>query len=206
MNVNKGIFLSLKQNIDMVKEELNSEEKFFEKAVITERFVKKYKNLMIAAVVIIVVLVGANIVYEKNKQSTLESANEALLLLQSNPLDVDARSNLESLNPELYTVWKYSQALVGEDITTLKSLESSKTALISDLASYGVASANKDIKTLNSYALKEGAIYKDLAIVQEAVLLMQDKKIEKAHEKLSQISIQSPLAQVAHVLMHYGVK
>jgi len=35
--------LSLKQDIEMVKEELNSEEKFFEKAVLTERFVKKYK-------------------------------------------------------------------------------------------------------------------------------------------------------------------
>ena len=48
--------MSLKDNIEMVKEELNSEEKFFERSVITERFVKKYKNAIIASVVVIVLL------------------------------------------------------------------------------------------------------------------------------------------------------
>ena len=204
--MDKGIFLSLKQNIEMVKDELNSEEKFFEKAVMTERFVKKYKNIMIASVVVVVVLVGANIAYTQNKKSNIKSANIALQALHSNPLDVDARSNLESLSPELYTVWTYSQALVAEDIKTLKKLENSKTAIISDLATYGVASASKDEKALNSYAMKEGALYRDLAIVQEAVILMKTQKIDKAHEKLSQIGVQSPLAQVANALMHYGVK
>ena len=65
----EGFLLSLKENIDMVKQELNSEEKFFEKAVITEKFVKKYKNMMIASVVAIVVLVAANIGYEANEAS-----------------------------------------------------------------------------------------------------------------------------------------
>ena len=37
--------VSLKENIEMVKNELNSEEQFFEKAVQTERFVKKYKKV-----------------------------------------------------------------------------------------------------------------------------------------------------------------
>ena len=206
MNMDKGIFLSLKQNIEMVKEELNSEEKFFEKAVLTERFVKKYKNIMIASVVAVVVLVGANIAYTQNQKSKMKSANIALHSLQSNPLDVDARANLKSLSPDLYTVWRYSQALVDEDIKTLKELTSSKTTMIADLASYGVASATKDVTALNSYAMKENAIYKDLAIVQEAVMLMQSQKVDKAHEKLSQISVQSPLSQVANALMHYGVK
>ena len=78
--------------------------------------------------------------------------------------------------------------------------------MIADLATYGVASATKDVTALNSYAMKENAIYKDLAIVQEAVMLMQSQKVDKAHEKLSQISVQSPLSQVANALMHYGVK
>jgi len=46
--------LSLKENIGMVKEELTAEEQFFEKAVVTERFVKKYKNVMIGSLVVIV--------------------------------------------------------------------------------------------------------------------------------------------------------
>jgi len=117
--------LSLKQNIEMVKDELNSEEKFFEKAVITERFVKKYKNIMIASVVVVVLVVGGNIAYTQNQKNTIESANIALKSLQSDPLNVDERSNLKSLSPALYDVWTYSQALVDKDTKSLKSLENS---------------------------------------------------------------------------------
>lgn len=198
--------MSLKQDMEMVKEELNSEEKFFEKAVITEKFVKKYKNLMIAAVVAIIVLVGANIGYTINKQHRLDGANVALIKLASNPKDAVVIAELKNLSPVLYDVWRYSQAVVNKDITTLKKLKSSKSMLIGDLASYDLASESKDVDALSSYAEKQNAIYKDLAQVQAAVLLMNASKIKEAHEKLAMISIDSPLAQVANALMHYGVK
>jgi hypothetical protein len=35
---------------------------------------------------------------------------------------------------------------------------------------------------------------------------MNENKIQEAHDKLSMISLQSPLATVAKALMHYGVK
>ena len=89
--------MSLKNDIEMVKEELNSEEKFFEKAVITEKFVKKYKNLMIAAVVGIVVLVGANIAYDFNKQSQIRAANDALLVLSKDAQNSEALLTLKSI-------------------------------------------------------------------------------------------------------------
>ena len=66
----------------MVKEELNSEEKFFEKAVMTEKFVKKYKNIMIGAVVAVVVLVSANLIYESNNNANIEEANMAFLKIK----------------------------------------------------------------------------------------------------------------------------
>lgn len=63
--------MSLKNDIEMVREELNSEEKFFEKAVVTERFIKKYKNVIIGSIAAIVVVVGANIAYDMNKASQI---------------------------------------------------------------------------------------------------------------------------------------
>jgi len=198
--------LSLKQDIEMVKEELNSEEKFFEKAVITEKFVKKYKNYMIASVVAVVVLVGANIGYTINEQNRLDAANEALVNLNSEPSNTAKMGELKNLSPALYDVWQYSQAIVNKDIVSLKKLKSSKSMLIGDLASYGVASESKDLSALDTYAQKQDSIYKDFAQVQAAVLLINSAKIKEAHEKLSMISIDSPLAQVANALMHYGVK
>jgi hypothetical protein len=63
--------LSIKDGITLVKEELTSEEKLFEKSVITERFIKKYKKIMIGGVVVFIMLVGANFTYELNKESTV---------------------------------------------------------------------------------------------------------------------------------------
>ena len=198
--------MSIKENIEMVKEELNSEEKFFEKAVITERFVKKYKNLMIGSVVTIVILVGSNIAYNANKQATIEDANRVLQMLNKDAKNGSALKELNSLSPSLHDVWVYSQAIADKDLLTLKELKSSKTELISDLVSYELAQDSKDISALNEYSLKQDAIYKDLALVQSAVILMNDSKIDEAHQKLALVTKESSLSKVAQALSHYGVK
>ena len=190
----------------MVKDELNSEEKFFEKAVITEKFVKKYKKLLISAVVIVVVIVVADIVYTINKQNTIDSANQALFELQKNPNNKATLARLNSLSPKLHDIWIYSQAVINKDMVTLKALKSSKDKLIDDLASYEVAQNSKDLKLLDNYENRQNAIYEDLAQLQSALILMRDGKIDDAHQKLGLISIQSPLSKVAKALMHYGIK
>ena len=198
--------MSLKNDLDMVKEELNSEEKFFEKAVITEKFVKKYKKLMIGSVIAVVILVSANIAYDVNKQNTKDAANAALLELMNDSTNAAALARLESLSPALKDAWVYSQAIASKDVAALESLKSSKNEIISDLASYESAVDSKDKAELDTYALKQSSIYKDLAHIQSAVLLIESGDTTEAHEKLSQISIDSSLAQVAASLMHYGVK
>ena len=198
--------MSLKDNISMVKEELNSEEKFFEKAVITEKFVKKYKNVMIGTIVVVVAVIGANIAYDINKQSQTTAANEAFAILNKDAKNASALSELKSLSPDLYDVWIYSQAVVNKDLATLKELKSSKALIVSDLASYELAVDSKDIDKLDSYASKQNAIYKDLALVQSAVILMSSSKIEEAHQKLAQVSATSSLNKIVSALLHYGVK
>jgi len=198
--------LSLKNDIEMVKEELNSEEKFFEKAVMTEKFVKKYKKVMIGAVVGVVLVVAANIGYNISEQNRIAAANEALLTLQKNPEDKEAAKTLESLSAELYNLWSYSEAIKSADVDALQKSAATKAIIISDAASYEVAQNRADIKALESYAQNQNAIYKDMAQVEAALLLIREGKVDEAHAKLSLVSATSPLAQVAQALKHYGVK
>jgi len=198
--------LSLKENIGMVKEGLTAEEQFFEKAVVTEKFVKKYKNVMIGSVVVIVLVVAGNIIYNMNRASTLNAVNKTLVTLESNPSSKEAQDKLASLSPTLNDVWLYSQAVAHQDVKTLDTLQKSKAPLIGGLATYEAAQNSQDKAKLEAYAQTQGAIYRDLAQVQLAIILMNENKIADAHEHLSMIGIQSPLAPVAKALMHYGVK
>ena len=198
--------MSLKNDIDMIKDELTSEEKFFEKAVVTEKFVKKYKNMLIGSVVAVTLFVAGNIIYNINEQNTINSANEALSKLQQDKSNKDELAKLSSLSPALADVWLYSQAVASKDVSSLENLKKSKTMLINDLASYELAQSSKDVSKLEEYSLKENSIYGDLARVQAAVFLINSEKIDEAHQKLSMISIDSPLSKIANALMHYGVK
>ena len=198
--------MSIKNDIDMVREELTSEEKFFEKSVMTEKFLKKYKNMLIAGVVVIVVGVAANITYDMNKESNILAANEALTILQADPSDEKTLSTLATLSPDLHDVFVYSKALIDRDITTLESLKNSSVTPISDLVTYELAQHNKSVNELTTYALNQDAIYKDLAQVQGAILLINEGKTAKAHSKLQTITDASPLSKVAKALSHYGVK
>ena len=202
----KEVFLNIKNDISMVRDELNSEEKFFEKAVMTEKFVKKYKKPMIGILAAIILVVGGNVAYDINKQNKIESANSALMKLQADPQDKVSLAELKSLSSNLYDAWMLSQAVTNNDLKSLKSLQNSKATLVSDLASYEFAQGSNDLKELENYTLKDGVLYKDLALVQSAVILMKQGKTDNAHEKLSQISTDSSLKKIASVLLHYGVK
>jgi len=198
--------LSLKENLNMVRDELNTEEKFFEKAVMTERFVKKYKKFIIATVAVIVVVVATSIIYGISEQNRIESANATLAQLQTNPKNEAALASLESLSPALHDAWIYSQSIANNNVAELEKLKNSKTLIVNDVSTYEAAQSKSDLASLQSYEEQQNAIYKDLAYVMSAVLLMQDGKIDEAHNKLSMIGVNSPLAKIATTLMHYGVK
>jgi predicted negative regulator of RcsB-dependent stress response len=201
-----GAVLSLKENVEMVREELNSEEKFFENAVKAERFVKKYKMLLIAGVVLIIGAVVGNAFYDAQKRSNKESANTALATLQSDPNNAQALKTLKSLNPDMYDLWLLSDALKRSDSEALAALTSSKAIGIADIAAYQKAVNSNDMEALESYSMRPDAIYKDLALFQLAVLLMENGRSDEGQGKLLLISQESPLYRYAQPLMHYGVK
>jgi len=202
--------VSLKENIDMVKEELNQEEKLFESAVKTERFVKKYKMPLISVLVAVVVVLIGNSLYQAKLSSEIALSNEAYLELMKDPKNTEAASTLKDNNSELYDGWKLQIALKEQDKTALESLKSSSTNIVADIvadiAAYELAAINRDKSALNDYALNQDAVLKDLAILNEAVLLMQEGKTDEAQARLKMISEQSSLQKVVSLLQHYGVK
>jgi hypothetical protein len=148
----------------------------------------------------------ANVIYEINSANKITAANYALTSLQENDKNSTASSELQILSPELYDVWRFSQAMANKDLSILKELQNSKALLISDMAKYELAQNEQSVKMLDSYALTQDAIFKDLALIQSAIILMNENKIDEAREKLSNISNSSSLTELSKALMHYGVK
>jgi len=198
--------LSLKENVEMVKEELNSEEKFFEKAVITERFVTKYKKPLIFAFVAIVIIAFGNVAYKMKEKNRLNEANAQLAILIKDPSNTKASQSLKSLSPKLFDLWSYSNALQKNDTKTLDALKAKKLPIVSDLCAYEAAQRLNNTETLQSYTQDKNAIYQDLAIVEIAIDDIKANKIAQAKQKLLTISETSPLKEVAQTLKHYGVK
>lgn len=198
--------MSLKENIEMVKNELNTEEQFFEKAVQTERFVKKYKKPLIGIVTAAILAIVAGSAYDIMTQNRIDQSNAAFNVLMSNADDMAAQEQLKSLNPELFDVWSLSQALKKRDQDALRTLQSSKALVVSDLATYELSAIQEDESGLERYTEKSGALLKDLALIETAVLLMDKGDKASAKAKLSMIDINSPVYQLAQTLAHYGVK
>ena len=162
--------MSLKENIDMVKEELNQEEKLFESAVRTERFVKKYKMPLISIISAVFVVLVGNSIYQASLSSAQTASNEAYIKLLQDPSDTKAVSTLEDKNPSLYDAWRLQTALKNNDAVVLESLKSSSSSIVADLASYESAALKRDRVALNEYTLNQEAVLKDLAVLNEAVL------------------------------------
>lgn len=188
--------MSLKDQIQEVKEELTQEEKFFESTVKAERFIKKYRGYIIAATVLIAVALigfGANEVMNENR---LESANSAYLALME---DENASKQLDILkenSDELYALYLFAKT---QPIAT-KRYETKW--LLDDLNTYKAASKSMSLDELRAYAMRPNAIYKELALYQSAYLLLKAGNNDEAKQQLEAISDESVLAKEANALRH----
>jgi hypothetical protein len=195
--------VSIQENVDFIKEELSSEEKFLESSVKAERFYKKHKIKILGLVAVLVVgFIGNSISsYLDNKNKI--KANEAYMVLLDKPSDADAISVLKNLNPKLLDIANYQNALKKANIEELKSIKN--VPFISSLAQYEVAILKKDINLLNENSLDSSSLVKDLASLNQALLLIQDNKIKQAKIVLKSIPENESLSQIIKMVQHYMI-
>lgn len=192
--------MSLKEKLQVAKESFSSDEKIFESAFRLELFLKKYKYLLIILVVGLVgylLFVQINAKIEEKKAIEATSIYEKLLNEPNNQALIDA---LQSKSPQLLEIFLLSQAIKTNDVETLKKMIDSKSALVKSFAAYQFASLQQDTEKLG--ILDTGG-FADLAKLQQAFLMIEQKKIQEAKEVLQSIDQTSVLQELVKILLHY---
>lgn len=191
--------MSLKENVDYVKEELNTEEKFLEGFVKVERFYKKNKLIIISLIVIILGALIAFYVTKSVQSSNKLEANVAFNKVLENPKDIDAMNILKEKNKQLFQVAEYIQAVKeGKNSDT-------QVKYLKDLALYQKALETNDVEKLNNLSMQNDFLLKEFAIFNKALILTQNGKFEDAKAALKLIPSDSKVNDLVNVLKHYLV-
>ncbi len=198
--------MGTKENIEYIKQELSNEEKFLESVIKLEKFYKKYKKALLSALVAFVLFVVGYMGYAWKKDRDVRVSNQLFQKLLANPKDKEALERLRSLNPRLYDLYLYQRAMRTKDARLFEKLASAQDPILSDLAKYHLAVLQQDKKALERYGMQEGALLREMALLDEGYLLMKDKKIARAKEELSSVPKESPAYPYSLLLKHFGTK
>lgn len=190
--------MSIKENVDYIKNELSNEEKFLENFVRTERFFKKYKKLIftvvIAAVVGLIIYVTKNSLDESNRyqsnlllNSYIESADEKVL------------ASLKDKNKKLYEVALFLQS--RKDNTPVEI----SLPFLKELAQFEAAKISGNNEELNNLTMKNDFLLKEFALFNKALIFANEGKYQEAKDSLNQIPKDSKTFELASLLNHYLV-
>lgn len=189
---NEGFKLAFKDNVAAIKEELNSQEKWIESLIKSERFFKKHKNKIFSMSILLVALLIGYFVIENINKNNLYKSNEAYRVLLVTPDDAKSLEILKSKNKPLYRLFSFHEAIKNNNNDVLQALiEENKDDFIADLAAYQLGKKD-NVKLLDSFILLE-----------EGFALLKDGKTEEASVKFSIISPYSAFGAVARDLEHY---
>ena len=189
--------MSIKENVDYVKTELSSEEKFLESFVKSERFFKKYKTLIFAFVIIIIVGIIGFFIKENLAQSNKLKANIAFNQVLENSNNAQALATLKDKNPQLYDIALYLQAKKEAKVAQIS------VPLLKELSKYQTALANKNISELDNLSMQNDFLLKEFAIFNKALLLTNEGKFNEAKTTLALIPETSKAFELAKLLNHY---
>lgn len=194
--------MSLKEDIEGVKHEIDNEEKFLTAFVKVERFVKKYKIVFIVGISLAVVAAVLYRGYGYYEEGRINAANEEYLKLLKNPNDKEALATLQAKSTPLYEAYMLQASIKNGDSKTLDTLVLSKNRVIADIATYESALASKNIEKLAAYSANKEAFYRDLALFVLANKYIEKNEFQKARETLNKIPATSELKEYAAYLYH----
>ncbi len=185
--------MSMKENVDYVKGELNNQEKFLEGFVKLERVYKKYKFAIIGVVVLLIALaIGYNVKSYMDEQDRIK-ANLAFEKVLNNPSDKASLEELKKTNKRLYEVAIYLND--KNQVPNVKYLK--------ELALYNKALKENDANSLNELSMQNDFLLKEFAIFNRALLLTKEGKYDEAKIALKLIPQDSKAYELAKLLKHH---
>lgn len=193
--------MSIKQNLETIKEEFKSDEKIFESAFKIERIFYRYKWIFIGIVAILLILWIYTSIKDMLEEKNAQQASKIYAQLQQQDTP-ELFEQLEKKAPNLAEFLRLRKAVQNGDEEALQKLSNSKNSFIAEFAKYQNAMLKKDI---NELGLINGQ-FGDLAKFEQAFLLIQDKKITQAQEILQAIPQNSSIKELSKLLSHYGAQ
>ena len=192
--------MSTKDNIDFIKQEVSSQEKFLEGFFHIEKYYRKYKIPILAiAVVAIVAIIGYNVNNYIEGQDKIK-ANAAYNALQKEH-SAEQESLLKKYAPKLHQVYAFRQFLDGK-IDTAPALD---IGILQDILDYQQATLGRDATMLDKYSLGQEASLKDMALLSQSFLLIKEGDSKQAIALLDTIPATSQLQTFAKLLKHYTI-
>ena len=189
--------MSMKENVKLVQDELNSEEKFIEGCVKVERFYKKYKGLVFGLIALILVAGIAFGVSSYNNDKNKLEANIAFDKLLTNPNDKDALLSLEKTNKKLHDIILYLEAKKDNKVVNID------VDFFKELNMYQEALEKKSISKLDNLSMQNDFLLKEFALFNKALILTNEGKYKEAQTSLTLIQKDSKVYVLANLLKHH---
>jgi len=189
--------MSLKENVEFIKDEISTEEKFFEGFFKLEKVWKKYKVVIVSSsIVVIALFAGTAINNYLNIQKNIKD-NIAYDRLLEIPNDKNAISVLKESNPKLLAIANYINN-VNNNKNIVANIE-----FLEQISKFNKAIQLKNLKNIDKISLDSSFLLKEYALFQKALSQTIDKKYKKAKRTLDLIPTNSAVSQLSNQLRHH---
>jgi len=187
--------MSLKENVSAIKEEISTQEQFFESFFKVEKFYKKYKILIFSfSALVLAYFIGSAVLDYKNEQNTIAS-NKVYDIVLQNPKDSINLAILKDSNKKLFDIAIYQ--------TSSDKTKAIDVMFLKDIVVYNKAIEQNDINALNNLIINPDFVLKEFALFNKALILSNKKDYAAAKETLKMIPEQSSVTPLAAMLSHY---
>ena len=184
--------MSLKENVDYIKEEISTQESFIENFFKLEKLYKKYKKVIISLSIICVVAVVGTLVSNYVSEQNRLAANNIFNICLENPDDKVSLADLKSKDENLYKLALYVNNKTAND-----------TEFFKELSAYSSAMESEDLNALDKVTQSQKFLLKDFALFNKALIQAQKANYKEAKETLKLIPLTSNVSSLVKMLEHY---
>lgn len=179
--------MSLKENLQAVKNSLSTEEQMIENFIKGERFIRKYRFIIIALVGLLFVYLVYYYTSDAFSQSTMQKNNDIYVSLLENPDDTEKLELLKNKNPNLYVLFLLTRFDNSPELE--KASELKLNPLVKEILKANYSNDSKFLKEYNT--------------ILQAYDLLKQGKIQEADVILAQIPQNSELRELVNNFKHY---